>query len=116
LVLKKKKSTLGLLKKSRRPLGKYNTIYHLISEHSLDGLFNPESTVLPKIPRVTMVNMFISQKGEGFLKISEAAPLNNRQTYTLPDSDGIEGIKEDMKKERAPTVSVVEPAEKRRWQ
>jgi len=70
--------------------------------------------VLPKIPGAMMVNMFISQKEEGFLKIGEAATLNNRQTYTLPDSDGIEEIKEDMKRERAPTLSVVEPAEKRR--
>jgi len=56
-----------------------------------------------------MVDMFISQKEEGFLKIGEAATLNNRQ-----DSDGIEEIKEDMKRERAPTLSIVEPAEKRR--
>jgi hypothetical protein len=61
-----------------------------------------------------MVDMFISQKEDGFLKIVEAVTLNNRQTYTLPDSDGIEEIKEDMKRERVPTVSVVEPAEKRR--
>ena len=89
-------------------------IYHLISKHSPDGIFNPESTILPKIPGAMMVNMFISQKEEGFLKIGEAATLDYRQTYTLPDSDGIEEIKEDMKRERAPTVSVVEPAEKRR--
>jgi len=61
-----------------------------------------------------MVDMFISQREEGFLKISKAATLNNRQTYTLLDSDGIEEIKDDMKRERAPTVSIVEPAEKRR--
>ena len=86
----------------------------MISEHSTDGIFDPESTVLPKIPWEMMVNMFISQKEEGFLKIGEAATLDYRQAYTLLDSDGIEEIKEDTKRERAPTVSVVEPAEKRR--
>jgi len=84
----------------RHTIWKYNVIYHLISEHSLDGLFDPESMVLPKIPGAMMVDMFISQKEEGFLKISDAATLNNRQTHTLPDSDGIEEIKEDMKRER----------------
>ena len=87
----------------------------MISEHSPDGIFDPESTILPKMPGAMMVNMFISQKEEGFLKIGEAATLDYRQTYTLLDSDGIEEIKEDMKRERAPMVSIVEPAEKRRW-
>ena len=90
-------------------------IYHLISEHSPDGIFDPESMILPKIPGAMMVDMFISQKEEGFLKIGKATTLDYRETYTLPDSDGIEEIKEDVKRERAPTVSVVEPAEKRRW-
>jgi len=56
--------------------------------------------------------MFISQKGESFPKVGAAATLNNRDTYGLPDSDGIEEIKADLKRERAPTMSIVEPSER----
>ncbi|KAF8155394.1 hypothetical protein B0H34DRAFT_849557 [Crassisporium funariophilum] len=97
-----------------RTIWKYNAMYHLLSEHPADGIFGSDSTLLPKIPGAMMVDMFISLKEENFLKVAEAATLKNRQTYTLPGSDDIEAIKEDMKRERAPTVSVVEPTGKRR--
>ena len=62
-----------------------------------------------------MINMFISLEEENFLKVTaEAATLKNRQTYTLPRSDDIEVMKEDLKRERAPTLSVVEPTGTRR--
>ena len=93
---------------------KYNAMYHLLGEHSPKGIFNPDSTILPKIPGAMMVTMFISQKEESFLKIAVAATLNNQDIYGLPDSDGIEEIREEVKRERAPTVSIVEPSGKRR--
>jgi hypothetical protein len=55
------------------------------------------STLLPKIPGMIMVDMFISLKEENLLKIAEAATMENGQAYTLPGSDEIESLKEDLK-------------------
>ena len=99
-----------------RTIWKYNAIYHLLSEHHPDGIIDTDSTCLPKVPGAMTVDMFISQKEEMLLKVAAPATLKNRETYNLPGSDAIEEIKEDMKRERAPTVSVVEPTGKRRRQ
>ena len=88
----------------------------MLSEHSPDGIFDPDSTHLPKVPGAMAIDMFISQKEENLMKVAAPATLKNRETYILPGSDAIEEIKEDMKRERAPTVSVVEPMGKRRRQ
>ncbi|EDR04033.1 uncharacterized protein LACBIDRAFT_330971 [Laccaria bicolor S238N-H82] len=109
-LLKKMANTINTL----RTQNCCNAIYHLLGEHPADGIFNPGSTLLPKIPGTMMVDMFISLKEENFMKIAEAATLKNRQTYTLPGSDDIEVLKEDLKRERAPTVSVVGPTGKKR--
>jgi hypothetical protein len=100
-----------------RTTWKYNAIYHLLSEHSPDGIFDPDSTHLPKVPGAMAVDMFISQKEENLMKVAapQAATLKNRDLI-LPNSDAIEEIKEDIERERAPTVSVVEPKGKRRRQ
>ena len=99
-----------------RTVWKYNAIYHLLGEHPPDGLFDPSSTCLPKVPGAMAVDMFISQKEENWLKVAAPATLKNREIYTLPGSDSIEEIKEDMKRERSMTLSVVEPSGKRRRQ
>ena len=83
------------------------------SEHPPDGIFDPDSTHLPKVPGVMTIDMFISQKEENLLKVAAPVTLENRETYTLPGSDAIEEIKEDVKREQALTVSVVEPTGKR---
>jgi hypothetical protein len=75
---------------------KYNAIYHLLSEHPFNGIFDPDSTVSPKLPRVMAVNMFISQKEESLLKVAGAATLKKQETYQLSGSNNVEEIKEEL--------------------
>jgi len=49
-----------------------------------------------------------------FMKIPPAATKAHREEYGLQNSDGIEELKEDIKRERASMVTVVEPLGKRR--
>jgi hypothetical protein len=48
------------------------------------------------------------------MRIPPAATKSHREEYGLQNSDGIEEIKEELKRERATTLSVVEPTGKRR--
>jgi hypothetical protein len=104
----------------RRTIWKYNSIYHLLSEHSPeceedDTNNNSEKTALPKIPGQMTVDMFISRKEEEFLKIMPELTTQYREKYeNIPNSDGVEIIKDELKRERAQTLSVVEPGGKRR--
>lgn len=102
-----------------RTIWKYNSIYHLLSEHSPEYEDNTddnsEKTTLPKIPGQMTVDMFISRKEEVFLKITPQVTTQYREKYeNIPDSDGVELIKEELKRDRAQTLSVVEPGGKRR--
>jgi hypothetical protein len=100
-----------------RTIWKYNAIYHLLTDHSQDASnADSEKTVLPKIPGQMAVDMFISSEEEGFLSIPLVATNQYRadNLNNLQNSDDIEEIKEEIKRERAPTVSAVEPSGKRR--
>lgn len=50
------------------------------------------------------------------MKIPPAATKAYREEYGLQNSDGVEELKEDIKRERASTITVVEPSGKRRRQ
>lgn len=99
-----------------RTIWKYNAIYHILSEHS-EGQYTGslmENAPLPKIPGQMMVDMFISQCEEVLLKILPDCTKEHRQRYGIPNSDDLEVIKEDLKRERAQTLSITEPTGKRR--
>jgi hypothetical protein len=94
-----------------RTIWKYNSIYHILSEHSQDV---SATQILPKIPGQMVVDMFVSSAEEAFMKISPTATLAYREEYGLQNSDGIEEIKEELKRERAETLSIVDPGGKKR--
>ena len=60
------------------------------------------------------VNMFISHKEDIFLKITPQVTTQYREKYeNILDSDGVNMIKEELKRDRAQTLSIVEPGGKR---
>jgi hypothetical protein len=56
---------------------KYNTIYHLLSEHSQDRNI-PETQVLPKIPGQMATDVFVSSAEEAFIKLHQL-PQNHTE-------------------------------------
>jgi hypothetical protein len=94
---------------------KYNAVYHLLSKHSQDASgFASEKIVSPKIPGQMAIVIFISSTEEGILKIPSDATKQYRLDNCLLNSDDIEEAREEVKRDRAPTVSLVEPSGKRR--
>jgi hypothetical protein len=78
---------------------KYNALYHLITEHSNDG-------IVPEIPGELLVKMFIHRKEETALGIGEDYIHKWRRENNIPDSDGLAAIMEDQQKRgRSDTVS-----------
>ena len=65
--------------------------------------------VLPKIPGQMAINMFVSSAEEAFMRIPQVAPKMYREECGFQNSDGIE----EMKQERATTLSIVEPLGRR---
>ena len=57
------------------------------------------------------IDVFISSAEEAFRKILPATTKAHQEEYSLQNSDGIEAIKEEIKKV---TLSVVEPTGKKR--
>jgi hypothetical protein len=62
---------------------KYNTLYHLIIEHS-------SGSTPPSIPEQLLVQIFITKEEEKALDISEHNTIDWRRQNNIPDSDGIE--------------------------
>ena len=62
---------------------KYNTLYHLISEHS-------SGSTPPSIPGQLLVQMFITKEKEKALGILEHNTVNWRKKNNIPDSDVFE--------------------------
>ena len=98
-----------------RTIWKYNAISHLICDHPEPVTDTTNTYKLPLIPGKLLVDMFISRQEEMWMGISERATFEYRDDFELPGSDDIEEIRaEYVKRERAETVSVVEPKGKRR--
>lgn len=81
---------------------KYNALYHLASEHS------NENNSPPSIPGELLVQIFISKAEEKGLGITNIATDTWREQYNIPNSDGIEQVKENLlKRGRSDSTSIV---------
>ena len=76
---------------------KYNALYHLISEHSSNG-------IIPEIPGELLV-MFIHKAEEEALGIDQKATERYRMDNQIPDSDGFPMIMPRDKRGRSETMS-----------
>lgn len=92
-----------------RTIWKYNTLSHMICEHPepIPGI--PDTYKLPSIPGQLLVDMFMTQKEETWMGVAKEETLGYRKENELPGSDDMEAIKATAKRERAETLSVVEP-------
>jgi len=77
---------------------KYNALYHLISEHSSNG-------IIPEIPGELLVKMFIHKEEEEALGIDKKAAERYRRDNKIPDSDGFAMIMLRDKRGRSETMS-----------
>src|ERR1700683_3522840 len=76
----------------------YNALYHLISEHSSDG-------IIPEIPGELLVKMFIHRAEEEVLGIDQNATEMYRRDNQIPDSDGFAMVMPKEKRCRSETMS-----------
>ena len=78
---------------------KYNTLYHLITEHCNDG-------IVPEIPGELLVKIFIHKQEENVLSIEEHDIQKWRRGNNISDNDGLALMMEDQPKSgRLDTVS-----------
>lgn len=107
-----------------RTIWKYNSIYHLVSEHSRDN------ATAPQIPPQMMIAMFIRKSEERSLGVHEEATRQFRRSNDIPSSDGFEMNNDDAdvvsenselqekslrrQRDRAETVTPSSPSKKRR--
>ena len=110
---------------SREPqtIWKYNTINHLLISHSEE---DPKQAGKYKVPAILgdlMMDMFVTRQEEEWMKIDPNATSTFRREYDIPSSDGLESYvmqddselaEERQKRDRSNTLTVPEPAEKRR--
>lgn len=89
---------------------KYNTLFHLASEHAEDGK-------MPAIPSKLIVDMFISLAEEGTMGIRQEVTRNFRARNAQPDSEAVAEIHEQLLKEEeeeeSGTIEAGSGAEKR---
>ncbi|EDR07896.1 uncharacterized protein LACBIDRAFT_294490 [Laccaria bicolor S238N-H82] len=67
---------------------------------------------LPKIPGQMSIDMFLTREEEEFLKVDAQLTTEAREEHGILNSDGIEIMKEELKRDRAQTLSLVEPSGK----
>jgi hypothetical protein len=86
----------------------------LICEHPEPVPSIPNAYKLPSIPGQLLVDMFTTRKEEILMGVAEERTLGYREDNQLPGSDDIEVlVTENTKRERADTLSVVEPQGKK---
>jgi hypothetical protein len=73
-------------------------MYHLAEYHADWGSDDP---TLPKIPGQLLVDSFITSEEEGLMGIDETLTEDWREENEIPDTDGIEEMREDLKRARA---------------
>jgi hypothetical protein len=79
-------------------------MYHLAEDHMDIGT----NDTLPKIPGELLVDAFITSEEERLMGIDADLTKEFREENRIPDTDGIEGLREELKRARAEsTVSVV---------
>jgi hypothetical protein len=79
---------------------KYNALYHLISEHSSNG-------IIPEIPGELLVKQFRYKTEEEALGIDQQATERYRRDNQSPDSDGFAMIMPRDKRGRSETISTI---------
>jgi hypothetical protein len=97
---------------------KYNAITHLLISHSDEDPAQVGKYKAPIIPGDLMMDMFVTRQEEQWMKIDPNATTKFRREYDIPSSDGLESYviedEERQKRDRSNTLTVPEPAEKRR--
>ena len=84
-------------------------MYHLADYHADWG----GDSTLPRIPGQLLVNSFITSEEEGLMGIDEILTEDWRDENRIPDTDGIEEMREELKRARAESsVSVTGRARK----
>lgn len=79
---------------------KYNIAYHLAEYHN-------DRATLPQIPGELLIETFISSQEEQWMGIGKDVTDSWRERNEAPDSEGIEVIREELKRNRAAsTISV----------
>jgi len=73
-------------------------MYHLAEYHADWVIDDP---TLPSIPGQLLVDSFITSEEEGLMGIDEILTKNWRDEHQIPDADGIEEMREDLKQARA---------------
>ena len=71
------------ISKASQTIWKYNTLFHLASEHATN------SGIPPKIPRQLLANMFITREEEKALKVTEDATDAWRVEHDIPGTDSL---------------------------
>ena len=77
---------------------KYNALYHLITEHSNDG-------IVPEIPGELLVKIFIHKQEENALGIGEDSIEKWRRENNIPDIGLTLMMEDQQKRGRSDTVS-----------
>jgi hypothetical protein len=86
-----------------RTIWKYKVMYHLAETHVDIGI----DDTLPKIPGELLVNAFITSEEERLMGIEADLTAEFREENRIPDTDGIQELREVLKRTRAEsTVSV----------
>lgn len=75
-------------------------MFHLAEYHADWGSDHDDST-LPRIPGQLLVDSFITSEEEGLMGIDGILTGVWRDKNLIPDTDGIEEIREDLKRARA---------------
>ena len=105
---------------SRDPqtIWKYNAINHLLISHSDEDPTQTGKYKAPAIPGELMMDMFVTRQEEQWMNIDPDATTTFRREHDIPSSDGLESYviqdEERQKRDRSNTLTVPEPAEKRR--
>jgi len=81
-----------------RTIWKYNVMFHLAEYHADWGSDDP---TLPRIPGQLLVDSFITSEEESFMGIDATLTDDWREDNNIPDTDGIEEMREDLKRARA---------------
>ena len=79
-------------------------MYHFVMEHA-------EINELPPIPPSFLVETFITSQEESLMGVKKEVTSNWRKQYDIPGTDGLEEMKESMKRERAES-NVTQPPTK----
>jgi hypothetical protein len=85
-------------------------MYHLAEDHMDIGTNN----TLPKIPGELLVDAFITSEEERLMGIEADLTAEFREENQIPDTDGIQELREALKRTRAESTVSVDGRKKRK--